>query len=172
MECGYARIGQLGRESARRRSSRTARLMAACGLVALLAIALPVTFVAQRVEVVRASTRRDEARARAESLKKEWGRKSLELARAESLDRVDWAARTELGMVDPVSMGIVVVDARPAASSVAAAMPVDGTAAVSEPPTVLASFAGILEQMAVAAVSNLVAAWSVVPPARLPSVLE
>ncbi|HBK61915.1 MAG TPA: hypothetical protein DDZ84_14180 [Firmicutes bacterium] len=172
MECSYARIGQLGRESARRRSSRTARLMAACGLVALLAIALPVTFVAQRVEIVRASDRRDEARARAESLKKEWGRKSLELARAESLDRVDWVARAELGMIDPLSTGVVLVDARPAPDSVAAAVPAGGTAAVSEPPTVLASVAGVVEQMAVAAVSNLVAAWSVVPPARLPSVLE
>ena len=37
MECSYAKIGELGRDSARRRSSRTMRLMSACGLVAVLA---------------------------------------------------------------------------------------------------------------------------------------
>ncbi len=172
MECSYAKIGELGRDSARRRSSRTVRLMAACGVVAMLAIVLPVAFLAERVEIVRASDNRDRAQARAQLLKNEWDRMSLELARITSLDRVDQVARAELGMVDSPRMGVVLVDARPVLNAANPAWPPSETADVSQPPTVLANVAAVVEQMAVAAVSNLIAAWFVVPAAQLPSVLE
>ena len=51
MECSYAKIGELGRDSARRRSSRTVRLMSACGLVAVLAVAFSVAVLAERVAI-------------------------------------------------------------------------------------------------------------------------
>ncbi len=172
MECSYAKIGELGRDSARRRSSRTMRLMSACGLVAVLAVAFSVVVLAERVAIVRASDGRDRARARAESLKNEWERQSLSLARITSLERVDRVARAELGMVDPPRMGVVVVDARPVLSAANQANPPSETADVSQPPTVLANVAAIVEQMSVAAVSNLIAAWFVVPAVQLPSVLE
>ncbi|HON41806.1 MAG TPA: cell division protein FtsL [Bacillota bacterium] len=172
MECSYARLGELGRDSARRRSSRTMRLMSGCGLVAVLAVALCVVVLAERVAIVRASDSRDRARARAESLKNEWERMSLELARITSLDRVDQVARAELGMVDPPRMGVVLVDARPMLSAANQPIPPSDTADVSQPPTVLANVAAVVEQMAVAAVSNLIAAWFVVPTAQLPSILE
>ena len=172
MECSYAKIGELGRDSARRRSSRTMRLMSACGLVAALAIALSVVVLAERVATVRASDSRDRARARAVSLRNEWDRMSLEFARITSLDRVDQVARTELGMVDPPRMGVVLVDARPVLTADNKAVPPSETADVSQPPTVLANVAAIVEQMAVAAVSNLIASWFVVPAVELPSVLE
>jgi len=66
----------------------------------------------------------------------------------------------------------VVVDARPVLSAANQANPPSETADVSQPPTVLANVAAIVEQMSVAAVSNLIAAWFVVPAAQLPSVLE
>jgi len=97
---------------------------------------------------------------------------SLEFARITSLDRVDQAARVQLGMVDPPRMGVVLIDARPVLSAAETAVPPSETADVSQPPTVLANVAAIVEQMAVAAVSNLIAAWSVVPAVELPSVLE
>ncbi|MGI6131912.1 MAG: cell division protein FtsL [Bacillota bacterium] len=172
MECSYAKIGELGRDSARRRSSRTVRLMSACGLVAVLAVAFSVAVLAERVAIVRASDRRDRAGARAESLRNEWERMSLELARITSLDRVDKVARAELGMVDPPRMGVVLIDARPVLDTANRAIPPSETADVSQPPTVLANVAAIVEQMAVAAVSNLIAAWFVVPTTQLPSVLE
>ena len=172
MECSCAKIGELGRDSARRRASRTMRLMSACGIVAVLAVALSVVVLAERVATVRAGDSRDRARARAEALKNEWERMSLEFARITSLDRVDQVARAELGMVDPPRMGVVLVDARPMLSAADKAVPPNETADVSQPPTVLANVAAIVEQMAVAAVSNLIAAWSVVPAVELPSVLE
>ncbi|MBP7868776.1 MAG: cell division protein FtsL [Firmicutes bacterium] len=172
MECSYAKIGQLGRDSARRRASRTMRLMSACGLVAVLAVGLSVVVLTERVATVRASDSRDRARARAVSLRNEWERMSLEFARITSLDRVDQAARVQLGMVDPPRMGVVLIDARPVLSAAETAVPPSETADVSQPPTVLANVAAIVEQMAVAAVSNLIAAWSVVPAVELPSVLE
>lgn len=172
MECSYAKIGELGRDSARRRSSRTVRLMSACGLVAVLAVAFSVAVLAERVAIVRASDSRDRAGARAESLRNEWERMSLELARITSLDRLDKVARAELGMVDPPRMGVVLVDPRPVLSAANKAVPSSETADLSQPPTVLANVAAIVEQMAVAAVSNLIAAWFVVPTTQLPSVLE
>ena len=172
MECSYAKIGQLGRDSARRRASRTMRLMSACGLVAVLAVGLSVVVLTERVATVRASDSRDRARARAVSLRNEWERMSLEFARITSLDRVDQAARVQLGMVDPPRMGVVLVDVQPVLSAADKAAPPSKTADVSQPPTVLANVAAIVEQMAVAAVSNLIAAWSVVPAVELPSVLE
>ncbi len=172
MECSYAKIGELGRDSARRRASRTMRLMSACGLVAVLAVALSVVVLTERVATVRASDSRDRARARAVSLRNEWERMSLEFARITSLDRVDQVARAELGMVDPPRMGVVLIDARPTLGAVDKAVLPSETADVSQPPTVLANVAAIVEQMAVAAVSNLIAAWFVVPTVELPSVLE
>lgn len=172
MECSYAKIGELGRDSARRRASRTIRLMSACGLVAVLAVALCVVVLTERVATVRASDSRDRARARAVSLRNEWERMSLEFARITSLDRVDQVARAELGMVDPPRMGVVLVDARPVLSAADKAVSPSETADVSQPPTVLANVAAIVEQMAVAAVSNLIASWFVVPTVELPSVLE
>jgi len=67
---------------------------------------------------------------------------------------------------------VVLVDARPVLTADNKAVPPSETADVSQPPTVLANVAAIVEQMAVAAVSNLIAAWSVVPAVELPSVLE
>ena len=172
MECSCVKIGELGRDSARRRASRTMRLMSACGLVAVLAVALCVVVLTERVAIVRASDSRDRARARAVSLRNEWERTSLEFARITSLDRVDQLARAELGMIDPPRMGVVLIDARPSLSAADKAVPPSETADVSQPPTVLANAAAIVEQMAVAAVSNLIAAWFVVPTVELPSVLE
>ena len=172
MECSNARVGELGRESTRRRCLRAVRLMAACGVVAALAVALPVTFISQRVEIVRVSHRRDVARARVESLRNECERLSLELARATSLEKVDQTARLELGMIDPSHLGVVMVDARPAPGGVTPALLPSDTADASRPPAVLAGLTAVVEQMVVAAVSNLVAAWFVNPPAGLPAVLE
>ena len=157
MECTTARIGDAGRESVRRRHTRPFRLMAQCGIIAVLAIALLVTFVAQRAEMVRAYDHRAAAKARLVSLQNEWDRMSLELARVASLERVESVARAELCMVSPANMGIVVVDARPMLAKSEAAQAGVQTQALSEPPTVLASAATVLKGMAIAAVSNLIA---------------
>jgi hypothetical protein len=97
---------------------------------------------------------------------------SLELARVASLERVESVARAELCMVSPANMGIVVVDARPMLAEAEVAPVAAGTQGLSEPPTVLAGVATIMQQMAVAAVSNLIAGWFAAPPAQLPSVLR
>ncbi|MFA7634665.1 MAG: cell division protein FtsL [Bacillota bacterium] len=172
MECTTARIGDAGRESVRRRHTRPFRLMAQCGIIAVLAIALLVTFVAQRAEMVRAYDHRAAAKARLVSLQNEWDRMSLELARVASLERVESVARAELCMVSPANMGIVVVDARPMLAKSEAAQASVQTQALSEPPTVLASAATVLKGMAIAAVSNLIAGWFAAPQAQLPSVLK
>jgi cell division protein FtsL len=146
--------------------------MAQCGIIAVLAIALLVTFVAQRAEMVRAYDHRAAAKARLVSLQNEWDRMSLELARVASLERVESVARAELCMVSPANMGIVVVDARPMLAKSEAAQASVQTQALSEPPTVLASAATVLKGMAIAAVSNLIAGWFAAPQAQLPSVLK
>ncbi|MDD2201676.1 MAG: cell division protein FtsL [Firmicutes bacterium] len=172
MECTTARIGDAGRESVRRRNTRSFRLMAQCGIIAVLAIVLLVTFVAQRAEMIRAYDHRTAAKARLVSLQNESDRISLELAKVASLERVEAVARTELGMVSPANMGIVVVDARPMLASTEAAQANTQTQALSEPPTVLASAATVLKGMAIAAASNLIAGWFAAPQAQLPSVLK
>jgi len=146
--------------------------MAECVIVAVLAIVLLVMSIAQRAEIMRACDRRSDVQARLDLLKNEWDRKSLELARVASLERVDAIARTELGMASPDNMGIVVVDARPMLAEAEVAPVAAGTQGLSEPPTVLAGVATIMQQMAVAAVSNLIAGWFAAPPAQLPSVLR
>jgi cell division protein FtsL len=146
--------------------------MAECVIVAVLAIVLLVMSIAQRTEIMRACDRRSDVQARLDLLKNEWDRKSLELARVASLERVDAIARTELGMASPDNMGIVVVDARPMLAEAEVAPVAAGTQGLSEPPTVLAGVATIMQQMAVAAVSNLIAGWFAAPPAQLPSVLR
>lgn len=172
MECTNARLGDAGRESVRRRNTRSFRLMAECVIVAVLAIVLLVMSIAQRAEIMRACDRRSDVQARLDLLKNEWDRKSLELARVASLERVDAIARTELGMASPDNMGIVVVDARPMLAKSEAAQASVQTQALSEPPTVLASAATVLKGMAIAAVSNLIAGWFAAPQAQLPSVLK
>ena len=172
MECTNARLGDAGRESVRRRNTRSFRLMAECVIVAVLAIVLLVMSIAQRAEIMRACDRRSDVQARLDLLKNEWDRKSLELARVASLERVDGIARTELGMASPDNMGIVVVDARPMLAEAEVAPVAAGTQGLSEPPTVLAGVATIMQQKAVAAVSNLIAGWFAAPPAQLPSVLR
>lgn len=171
MECVNVHIGDMGRESVRRRRSRAFRLMTSCGVIAVLAVALLALSVAQRAEIVAASARRDKAQSRLAAIVNEYDRVSLELAKLTSLDRVEEAARANLNMTEPVAMAVVVVDAR---SKEASQLPETsaGAGEVQQAPTVLAGISGIVQQMVAAAVSNLLATWFVSPPAKLPSVLR
>jgi cell division protein FtsB len=164
------RIGEYGARNTRRRARRAARFMVTCALVTCAAMGLLVSYLVLRAEIVRACDRLSHANARLQSLRNEWDRRSLELSRLTSLDRIDTIARTKLGMVNPREVGVVVVDARPLIAAVESQGP--ESHALGEPPTVLAGAVSFLEQMAVAAASNLVAAWFARAPVPLPSVLQ
>ncbi|MEA4882933.1 MAG: cell division protein FtsL [Clostridia bacterium] len=170
MECSSSRIGEVGRHAAARRATRGRRFVAACATVAIAAVVVLVAYLAQRAEIVRASDGRVRAESRLAALRNEYDRRSLELARLTSLDRIDRAARVQLGMVDPTATGVVMVDARPQVASASVSTP--AARALSEPPTVLASVSGAIQHMAMAAASSLVAAWFANAPAQLPVVLD
>lgn len=78
-------------------------------LVGLLLLAVGMGLVAQRVQVMALNYALLDAKGELAKLQQERTRLEAELARSRSLERVEFLARTRLGMVDPDPAAVVVV---------------------------------------------------------------
>jgi len=109
-EAAVPRSAGVRREAAApSRRPRTVNPYVALPVIGLVLLLLGMGFVAQRVQVMTLNYALLEAKAELTKLQQERTRLEAELARRQSLERVEYLARTRLGMVDPDPTQVIVV---------------------------------------------------------------